>query len=154
MRLGHIHLKVADLTAAERFYCDILGLKVEERVGDTFVFLTFGEAHHELALQEVRGAAGSSPVADGGSNAPGLYHSAFEVGSEEELLSVLDRLTAHAIPYSLVDHLISWAAYTTDPSGNGVEVYLDRRNAPGGARSWNGRSARLVESAIRRKARP
>ena len=148
MRLGHVHLKVSDLAAAERFYCDIIGLRVQERIGDTFLFLSFGEAHHDFALQAIHGTP-RSPSTQRSSEAPGLYHSAFEVDSVEALLVALDELKARGFSYALVDHGISWAAYTEDPSGNGVEIYLDRRDAPGGVARWGGRSNALSERQIR-----
>ena len=143
MRLGHIHLKVNNLKAAEEFYCKILGLKLQERVHDVFSFLTFGDAHHDLALQQVNGSA--PRLRDSPENSSGLYHTAFEVHSTEELSSVIEKLKANSFEYTLVDHRISWAVYTQDPSGNGVEIYLDRRNAPRGGRVWGGFSKRLSE---------
>ena len=151
MRLGHVHLKVSDLAAAERFYCEILGLQVHERIGETFLFLTFGEAHHDFALQEIHGAT-RSPSRQRSGEVPELYHTAFEVSSSDELLGVLDKLKERGFSYALVDHGISWAAYTEDPSGNGVEIYLDRRNAPGGVMRWGGRSKTLSERQIREAA--
>jgi catechol 2,3-dioxygenase len=130
MRLGHIHLKVNNLKAAEEFYCKILGLKLQERV-------------HDLALQQVNGSAPRHR--DSPENSSGLYHTAFEVHSTEELSSVIEKLKANSFEYTLVDHRISWAVYTQDPSGNGVEIYLDRRNAPRGGRVWGGFSKRLSE---------
>lgn len=143
MRLGHVHLKVDDLGAAEGFYCSVLGLTAKERIGDSFVFLSFGEAHHDVALQEV---SVKGRQASGGR--VGLYHSAFEVESSADLLDVLQRLKAMQVPYGLVDHGISWALYTEDPAGNGVEVYLDRRCASAGRDQWHGRSAALTEGQI------
>ena len=148
MRLGHIHLKVSDLAAAEGFYRDIIGLQVQERIGETFLFLTFGEAHHDFALQEIHGTA-RSPSKERSGEVPGLYHTAFEVSSADELLVALDKLKARGFAYALVDHGISWAAYTEDPSGNGVEIYLDRRDAPDGVARWGGRSKALSERQIR-----
>lgn len=69
MRLGHIHLKVSDLKAAEEFYCKILGLKLQERVQDLFSFLTFGDAHHDIALQQVNSSA--PRYRDSPGNSPG-----------------------------------------------------------------------------------
>lgn len=145
MKLGHIHLKVSDLSSAERFYSEILGLQVQERIDGAFVFLSYGEAHHDLALQQIEGGP-HSPPALRADDAPGLYHSAFEVASEDEFRLVLGKLKAHGFSYALVDHGISWAAYTEDPSGNGVEVYLDRRRAPRGSMHWHGRSTALSEA--------
>jgi catechol 2,3-dioxygenase len=144
MKLGHVHLKVSDLAAAERFYCDVLGIQVQERTGHTFVFLSYGVAHHDLALQEVPGVKRSAS-----DQVPGLYHCAFEVHSTDELLAAVTKLKENGINYSLVDHGISWAAYTEDPSGNGVEIYLDRRGAPGGTHHWGGVSRHLSEYEIK-----
>lgn len=147
MKLGHVHLKVDDLGAAERFYCGVLDLKVTERIGDSFVFLSFGEAHHDLALQEVSVQGRQAP-----SGGVGLYHSAFEVPSSAALLEVVQRLMAEQVPFALVDHGISWAVYTEDPAGNGVEVYLDRRSTHAGRNRWHGTSAVLTASQIARDA--
>lgn len=141
MKLGHVHLKVSGITEAEQFYCDVLGLTVRERVNDYFVFLSFGDAHHDLALQEV--GVGDTPPRPLGEISPGLYHSAFEVSTARELLECVTRLSERELSFSMVDHQISWAVYTNDPSGNGVEIFLDRRTASDGAESWNGKSRYL-----------
>jgi catechol 2,3-dioxygenase len=142
---------VADLKAAEQFYCGLLGLKIQERVGDSFIFLTFGEAHHDLALQQI---VSNAPIAayTTSSAMVGLYHSAFEVASAREFLDIVEKLKAKSVPYSLIDHGISWAAYTADPSGNGVEIYIDRRTTPGGSRLWDGKSGRLSEKTVKAAA--
>jgi catechol 2,3-dioxygenase len=147
MKLGHVHLKVDDLGAAERFYCEVLGLTVKERISDSFVFLSFGGAHHDLALQVVH-VRGRRPI----SNGIGLYHSAFEVESSAALLGAIERLKKIHAPIALVDHGISWAVYTEDPAGNGVEVYLDRRRARAGREKWHATSAVLTENQIKRDA--
>jgi catechol 2,3-dioxygenase len=151
MRLGHLHLKVTDLHAAEQFYCRVLGLQVKERVGETFVFLSFGPAHHDVALQAISSSSHANNR-NGAHNSPGLYHSAFEVASAAELEKAIRALAAESTPYTLIDHRISWAVYTEDPSGNGVEIYLDRRSAPDGAHVWNGKSAYVSEETVRAAA--
>jgi len=108
---------------------------------------SYGEAHLDIALQEVHGGPHPPPVSRSG-EAPGLYHSAFEVASEDEFRLVLEKLKAHGFPYTLVDHGISWAAYTEDPFSNGVEIYRDRRKALKGSMSWGGRSRTLSEREI------
>lgn len=148
MKLGHVHLKVTDISSAEHFYCGIVGLTVTERIGDSFVFLSFDHKHHNVALQKTSVLEPQAPR--GGI---GLYHSAFEVSSSVELLNIVQRLTVEQIPFSLVDHGISWAIYTEDPSGNGIEVYLDRRSAPTGRDLWYGESAALTVSQIAHDAR-
>ena len=120
-KIGHIHLKVSDLAQAERFYSAILALEVTERVGGRFVFLSFGAAHHDVALQ----AHPDAPRAD--PRALGLYHVAFELGDEAELGRAARRLEEHRVPYVAIDHGISKALYFADPDGHGIELYVDTR---------------------------
>ncbi len=147
MRLGHVHLKVRRLERAIAFYRDVLALALVERVPGQYAFLSFGDAHHDLALQGVDEDA-PAPLPQG----VGLYHSAFEVGSPAELLAALDRLEAAGVPCVGVDHGISWAVYFNDPDANGVEVFLDRRHAMGGRNAWNGVSGRLTRERVAREA--
>lgn len=147
MRLGHVHLKVKHLSPVEQFYCRLLGARPTERLGSHYVFLTMGDAHHEIALQALGDDADVPSL-----NSVGLYHSAFEVADRVELAATIERLEALQAPYHLVDHGISWAVYTADPDGNGVEIYLDRRHASDGAQTWNGQSRSLDRAAILRGA--
>lgn len=132
MKLGHVHLKVSDLDEAVGFYREIFGFDVSEEI-DSYVFLRRGDEHHTLALQEVNGPAQS------GRDRPGLYHVAFEVESEEELRRIADRARAHAPRVTPQDHGISRSVYFDDPSGNGIEVYVDTRESRGTS-LWEGRS--------------
>jgi catechol 2,3-dioxygenase len=109
--IGHVHLKVSNLDRSEEFYRDALGLEVTERVGASFVFMSFGASHHHLALQ----GHPDAPPAD--AEALGLYHFAIEV----------DGLEAAEIEFAAVDHGISKSVYFSDPDGHGVEVYFDTR---------------------------
>lgn len=145
--LGHVHLKVRDLERAIGFYSRVLGLRVTERVDAHFAFLSGGDAHHEVALQELGPeAAGPDP------HGVGLYHVAFEVPDAASLATAYDMLVEAGIPVAAVDHAISWALYFADPDGNGVEIYLDRRRSPGGDALWHGRSRRLTREALREAA--
>lgn len=145
LRLGHVHLKVRRLDAAIDLYRDALGLRLVERLGDEFAFLSFGAAHHDIALQAVGDrAALASP---GG---VGLYHVAFECRDASELLARWDALRSRGRVVG-VDHGISWAVYAADPDGNGIEVYLDRRLA-GGRTAWRGRSSDLERGRVERAA--
>lgn len=137
MKLGHVHLKVSDLQLAEKFYSELIGLKVTERVESQFVFMSFAQAHHDLALQQA-----SEELSTGGS----LYHVAFEVPDANSLLDVIERFEKEKLKITLVDHQISWAAYSRDPDGNGVEIYLDRRKT--GSSLWKGRSNILSKEEI------
>ena len=138
MKIGHGHLKVRNLNIALEFYTKVLGLRVSERVDDHFAFLTFGVADHDLALQELGEGASQPPP-----KAVGLYHLAFEVANRSELGAALLKLEEMGCATTLIDHRISWAIYTADPDGNGVEIYLDRRGSAGGEKIWNGISYSL-----------
>lgn len=119
--VGHVHLKVSDLDRSEAFYSEALGLEVTERVGGTFVFMSFGESHHHLALQGHPDARPADP------EALGLYHFAIEVADEAELGRAVDRIGAAGIEFAAVDHGISKSVYFSDPDGHGVEIYCDTR---------------------------
>ncbi len=137
MKLGHVHLKVRNLDRALGFYRDLLGLRVTERLDDSMVFLSFGSAHHDIALQALGANAPTPPE-----HATGLYHTAFEVDSEDDLRTLAQRLTDAGHRLSGVDHGISHALYLSDPDGNGVEIYRDTR-AENGRPLWHGASSRL-----------
>lgn len=135
-RVGHVHLKVRNLERAGEFYTKILGLRVAERVG-RYLFLTYGIAHHDIALNEV-GESAPLPSHD----MVGLYHVAIEVESLSDFKDVYKRLVAAGVAVETVDHGISLALYFTDPDDNGIEVYIDRRNDTGRT-TWDGRDASL-----------
>ncbi|UPV72928.1 VOC family protein [Halorussus limi] len=138
--LGHVHLKVRDVDRAVAFYRDVLGLDVTERVGN-FAFLSFGERHHDVALQ------GLGPDAEGPGRGVGLYHAAFEVPSADALRETHRRLRERGVAVSPVDHGISKALYFEDPDGNGLEVYLDTRE--GNDRTeWRGENAQFDPESL------
>jgi catechol 2,3-dioxygenase len=118
--VGHVHLKVRDLERSIAFYTDVLDLAVVERHGN-FAFLSWGDRHHDVALQEV------SENAEGPGPGVGLYHAAIEVPAPEGLKDVYERLQERDVDVSPVDHGISQAIYFDDPDGNGLEVYRDTR---------------------------
>ena len=133
MKLGHIHLKVRNLETAVDFYKRYLKVVERERIGGTFSFLSGTDIHHEIALQQLGADAPLPPHLS-----VGLYHTAFEVNSKEELKEVYEKLIADDIPYVLVDHRISVAIYFTDPDQNGLEVYHDTRSETRGSSKWQG----------------
>jgi catechol 2,3-dioxygenase len=142
-RIGHAHLKVRDLNRSIDFYTRFLALRLTERVGDSYAFLTGGSLHHEIALQNV-GLDAPSPPATG----TGLYHVAFEVASRADFAAVYRALTEASVGVATVDHLISWAMYFDDPDGNGLEVYWDTRTEPGGRALWQGENRPLPAEMI------
>jgi len=131
--VGHVHLKVADLERAIRFYADVLGFEVTQRLRGA-AFLSAGGYHHHIGLNTWESAGGSPPPA----GSTGLYHVAFRYPDRAALGAALRRLRAMSVPLEgAADHGVSEALYLRDPDGNGVELYWDRpretwpRNASG-----------------------
>jgi len=141
--IGHVHLKVSDLDRSEAFYGDALGLEVTERVGGSFVFMSFGGSHHHLALQGHPDLPAADPAT------LGLYHFAVEVEDESELAEAIDRIADAGIEFAAVDHGISKSVYFSDPDGNGVEVYCDTRELRHRP-EWEGIAAPLDVDALPR----
>ena len=123
VRIGHVHLKVADLERAIAFYRDVLGFEVTQRYGRQAAFLSAGGYHHHIGLNTWESQGGSPP--DRG--ATGLYHLAILYPTRSELADALRRLHKAGIPLEgASDHGVSEALYLRDPDGNGVELYWDR----------------------------
>jgi catechol 2,3-dioxygenase len=122
-RIGHVHLKVADLERALGFYRDVLGFEVTQRMGSEAVFLSAGGYHHHIGLNTWESRGGSPPPA----GATGLYHLAILYPTRAALADALRRLRTAGIPLDgAADHGVSEALYLRDPDGNGVELYRDR----------------------------
>lgn len=122
-RVGHVHLKVADLDRAIAFYSDVLGFELMQRYGPQAAFLGAGGYHHHIGLNTWE-SAGATPPPPGHT---GLYHSAFLYPDRASLGRVLARVIAAGIPLDgAADHGVSEAIYLRDPDGNGVELYRDR----------------------------
>ena len=123
VRIGHVHLKVADLDRAVRFYRDVLGFELTQRYGKEAAFLSAGGYHHHIGLNTWESEGGSPPP----SNSTGLYHLAIAYPTRTELADALRRLKRAGIPLEVAsDHGVSEALYLRDPDGNGVELYWDR----------------------------
>ena len=122
-RVGHVHLKVADLDRAIRFYRDVLGFEVTQRFGRQAAFLSAGGYHHHIGLNTWESAGGSPPPR----GSTGLYHVAILYPSRADLAEAARRLVKAGIPLDgAADHGVSEALYLHDPDGNGVELYWDR----------------------------
>ena len=122
-RIGHVHLKVADLERAIAFYRDVLGFEVTQRYGTQAAFLSAGGYHHHIGLNTWESKGGSPPP--GGTT--GLYHVAILYPTRAALADALRRVLAAGIPIDgASDHGVSEAIYLRDPDGNGVELYRDR----------------------------
>jgi len=134
-RIGHIHLKVAELPRALAFWRDLLGFQEQQRMGRQAAFLSADGYHHHVALNVWESAGGQPPPP----GATGLYHVAILYPDRRALAGVLARLVAAGWPLEgASDHGVSEALYLRDPDGNGVELYRDRdpaewpRDAAGG----------------------
>ena len=123
VRIGHVHLRVADLERAIRFYNGVLGFQVTLRYGTSAAFLAAGGYHHHIGLN-TWDSLGGQPAAAG---TTGLYHLAILYPTRAELADALRRLIAADVPLQgASDHGVSEALYLADPDGNGVELYWDR----------------------------
>jgi catechol 2,3-dioxygenase len=133
LRLGHVHLKVRDLNRSVPFYTRMLGLRLTEWAG-RYAFLAIGSEHHSLALEEI-GAWAVNPSR----RAVGIAHFAFEVPNRATFGRMRRKLLDAGMPIISRNNGISWAMRFKDPDQNEIEIYVDRRHAPGGATLWKGR---------------
>ena len=122
-RIGHVHLKVADLERALSFYCGVLGFELMQRRGNQAAFISAGGYHHHIGLNTWESAGGSPPPA----GTTGLYHLAILYPTRAALADALRRLIAAGIELDgASDHGVSEALYLRDYDQNGVELYWDR----------------------------
>ncbi|MBV2358736.1 VOC family protein [Thalassococcus sp. CAU 1522] len=122
-RIGHVHLKVADLDRAVAFYRDVMGFAVTQRYGSQAAFLAAGGYHHHIGLNTWHSRGGPQPAGD----ATGLYHTAFLYPDRAALGAALKSVIAAGVPIDgAADHGVSEAVYFRDPDGNGIEIYRDR----------------------------
>jgi catechol 2,3-dioxygenase len=135
VRIGHVHLKVADLPRALDFYCGVLGFQLTQRFGAQAAFVSAGGYHHHLGLNTWESLGGRPPP----TGATGLYHVAILYPTRALLGDALRRLQRAGIELDgAADHGVSEALYLRDPDHNGVELYWDRpreqwpRDAGGG----------------------
>lgn len=123
VRIGHVHLKVADLDRALGFYRDVLGFEITQRYGSQAAFLSAGGYHHHIGLNTWESRGGPPPPA----GTTGLYHVAILYPTRHELADAYRRVHEAEIHLDgAADHGVSEALYLRDPDGNGVELYWDR----------------------------
>jgi catechol 2,3-dioxygenase len=123
VRIGHIHLKVANLERALHFYRDVLGFDLTQRMGNSAAFVSAGGYHHHIGLNTWESRNGPPPAP----RTTGLYHLAILYPTRHSLAGALKRLIDAEIPLEgASDHGVSEALYLRDPDGNGVELYWDR----------------------------
>ncbi|WP_026902444.1 VOC family protein [Pedobacter glucosidilyticus] len=122
-RIGHVHLKVADLDRSLEFYRDLLGFEVTMMYGNQAAFISAGGYHHHIGLNTWQ-SKGFPPAAKEG---VGLYHTAILYPTRKDLAIIYDRLRKAYYPLTgASDHGVSEAIYLDDPDGNGVELYWDK----------------------------
>jgi len=123
VRIGHVHLKVADIERSLAFYCGVLGFTLMQRFGPSAAFISAGGYHHHIGLNTWESAGGQPPAP----GTTGLYHVAILYPTRAALGDALRRLQAAGTRLDgAADHGVSEALYLRDPDNNGVELYRDR----------------------------
>src|SRR4249919_610678 len=108
VRIGHVHLKVADLERAIGFYCGVLGFELTQRYGSGAAFISAGGYHHHIGLNTWESLGGSPPPA----GTTGLFHLAILYPSRTTLADALRRLLEAGISLDgASDHGVSEALY-------------------------------------------
>ena len=122
-RIGHVHLKVADLKRSLAFYCDLLGFELMTLYGDDAAFISAGKYHHHIGLNTWYSKNAPPATRDG----VGLYHTAILYPTRKDLANIYKRLLGADFPnIGSSDHGVSEALYIRDPDNNGVELYWDK----------------------------
>ena len=125
-RIGHVHLKVADLDRAMGFYCGVLGFQLMQRYGAQAAFISAGGYHHHIGLNTWESKGGQPPAP----GTTGLFHTAILYPTRATLADALHRVQQAGIAIDgASDHGVSEALYLRDPDQNGVELYWDRPEA-------------------------
>jgi len=123
VRIGHVHLKVAEIERALAFYCGVLGFELTQRFGESAAFISAGGYHHHIGINTWESLGGSPPPP----GTTGLYHLAILYPTRAALGDALYRLIEAGISLDgAADHGVSEALYLRDPDENGVELYWDR----------------------------
>jgi catechol 2,3-dioxygenase len=122
-RIGHVHLKVADLQRSLDFYCGLLGFELTMKYGTQAAFISAGGYHHHIGLNTWHSkGAPPAPV-----NSAGLFHTAILYPTRRDLAVIFDRIYKEKYPFTgFSDHGVSEALYLDDPDKNGVELYWDK----------------------------
>ena len=125
-RIGHVHLKVADLQRALNFYVGVLGFDLIQMYGDQAAFVSAGGYHHHIGLNTWESRGGSPPPP----GSTGLYHTAILYPTRVDLANAFKRVLAAGVELDgAADHGVSIALYFRDPDLNGIELYWDKAEA-------------------------
>lgn len=122
-RIGHVHLKVANLNRALEFYSGLLGFELMTMYGPDAAFVSAGGYHHLIGLNTWQSKnAPPSPA-----HSVGLFHLAILYPTRKDLAAIYARIRETGYPITgASDHGVSEAIYLDDPDGNGIELYWDR----------------------------
>jgi catechol 2,3-dioxygenase len=121
--IGHVHLKVADLSRALGFYCGVLGFELQQMYGDQAAFISAGGYHHHIGLNTWESKGGQPPAP----GTTGLYHTAILYPTIVDLANAMKRVVSSGLQLDgAADHGVSVALYLRDPDQNGVELYWDK----------------------------
>ena len=120
-RLGHANLFVSDYEKATKFYKSVVGFEEVYRQPDNHAsFLSNGNTYHDLALTDIRSKYSAKD------QKPGIWHLAFELETEADMVDGYNRAKADGVEFSFVmDHDVARSLYQHDPDGNMVEIYAD-----------------------------
>ncbi len=122
-KIGHVHLKVADIDRALKFYVELLGFEITTKFGNDAVFISAGGYHHHIGLNTWY----SKNATPSSTRSTGLFHTAILYPSRKDLAIAYKRLLQADYPITgAADHGVSEALYLNDPDQNGVELYWDR----------------------------
>ena len=131
LRIGHVHLRTADIDRVRAFYVGVMGFDVVFEARDVpgwgttgdILFLSAGGYHHHLGFNTWK-SKGGAPQPDG---VAGLHHVALNFSSRERLAEVVRRLLDAGVALrQLADHGTHLAVYVSDPDGNDLELAWDR----------------------------
>lgn len=122
-RIGHVHLRVADLDRAIDFYSQVMGFELQQKSGTAAAFMSAGGYHHHIGLNTWQSEGGTPPPP----GHTGLYHTAFLYPDRPALARALQQVLDAGVNIDgAADHGVSEAIYFSDPDGNGIEIYRDR----------------------------
>jgi len=122
-KIGHVHLKVADIQRSLDFYCGLLGFELITTYGKEAAFISAGGYHHHIGLN-VWYSRNAPPAPR---NTAGLFHTAILYPTRRDLATIFQRLNKANYPLTgASDHGVSEAIYLDDPDKNGVELYWDK----------------------------
>jgi catechol 2,3-dioxygenase len=134
VRIGHVHLRTADIDRVKAFYVGVLGFEVVAELRDIpgwgttgdALFVSAGGYHHHLAFNTWK-SKGGGPQPDG---VAGLHHVAINYPTRAALADAVRRLQEAGVPLrQLSDHGTHEAIYLSDPDGNDLELAWDRAPA-------------------------